>query len=294
MPDESPPDQGEPRHRADTGSVPVQAAKQLHKPWKWLIGGVAAALTAVLIATLSTLPEQLVDVPRLQDKVRTTDDLAITITRANDQGLWAMISRERFTMPLEQGSMTVTPAVMMEQIIAAGGADLGRLRLLMVLEGRSAQGLRVTDIRPVNVNRSAPPGGTRIYINDEGGPERTDALAFDLDKRTLVAQRLTKNEPAGRFFEGVTIPLPDREQVALILQFDLTKYELVTFDLQVTYLIGAEQRTKVFNDKGRPFAITGENCTAKNRFEYKSAYGWTPEGKIGEVPPPGKACKWRP
>jgi hypothetical protein len=161
------------------------------------------------------------------------------------------------------------------QLRAAGGADLDTLSIRVLLEGRRNQEVRVVDIYPVNIKREPPFSGTNFYMPPQaGGPNLQ--MIFDMAERFPRAREFAMNGetivPGDLFFRKATISLPDRAQDVLVIRAT-TKKQAISFELQVTYFVGGEQRQVVFNNNGKPFQVTATHCDAATHFaSYANAY----------------------
>jgi hypothetical protein len=167
---------------------------------------------------------------------------------------------------------------------AHGGVDVRKLSLRVVLEGRRNQEIRILDIRPVGVRRTAPANGTLFYLPPQGSTP-TMKMIVDFDDplpvlRTAVIGQGDELVGTDPFFEEKTIRLRDRERDVILLRATAERYS-VAFKLEVDYLIGATRKRLVIDDGGRPFRVTGMNCGAEPGIaSYASAYqlGTSPQG----------------
>jgi hypothetical protein len=90
---------------------------------------------------------------------------------------------------------------------AMGGADVDDLSIQLIVNGNSAQGVNVLDIRPVRLQRARPLGGTLFYTPSQGG-NATLRMMFDLDEPVPVARNITAvvDRDLGRVFAGHSYP----------------------------------------------------------------------------------------
>jgi len=153
---------------------------------------------------------------------------------------------------------------------AMGGADVDDLSIQLIVNGNSAQGVNVLDIRPVRLQRARPLGGTLFYTPSQGG-NATLRMMFDLDEPVPVARNIddppchevTQGDttscvvtsdpypqqplaadggggavyPGSPFFDNETIHLSDHEQQVINIRVQVTRSS-ATFDLEIDYIVG--------------------------------------------------------
>jgi hypothetical protein len=232
----------------------------------------------MVAGTLTGLSSQAIDIPAVRDLARSGLDIRIVseVIHDDDQGYTMAFPGTYRPTSQQQGNITNFEGNSLEafaaQLRGAGGADLGKLSIRALLEGRRNQEIRVVDIHPVNIKREPPFGGTLFYIPpQEGAP--TLQMVFDMDERFPHAREFTMDGdtivPGSPFFSKTTISLPDHAQDVLLIRA-ITKKQAISFDLQVTYFVGGEQREAIFNDNGNPFRVTTEHCDASTHF---ASYG---------------------
>jgi hypothetical protein len=144
---------------------------------------------------------------------------------------------------------------------AAGGVNVGKLTIRVVLEGHRNQQIRILDIHPVVVEKTQPLAGTLFSAPPQGG-SATMRMIIDFDQPNPIAREVLQNsdplDPKGGqpFFYNTTISLNDREQQVLFIRTRVERY-YVAFILQIDYRIGDENKTIQITDQGQPFRITG-------------------------------------
>jgi hypothetical protein len=268
----------------------------------WVGGLLVAALTSMIVGVLTGIPGQVFDVESVKDSVRPGPDFrsSVEIVNLADQGFSVAFPGAYRPSPGEArlaSRLDGNTAPQLDARLRAHGAvDLRKLSLRIALEGRSNEELRILDIRPVDVVRTAPVAGTLFYIPPQEGAA-TLRMIVNLDDplpvvRTAVigsGDELVGTRP---FFEENTIRLRDRERDVILLRATAERYS-VRFKLEVEYLIGAKRKHAVIDDDGRPFRVTGMNCTAEPGIaSYANAYelGNDPQGllRLVEAPDPSR------
>jgi hypothetical protein len=251
------------------------------RPFTWIVASILTAVGAIVAGTLTGLLNQVIDVPAAQDLARLGPDIRIIseVIHDDDQG-YTMVLPNRYQPTSHQQDIVSKflgneLEALTAQLRMAGGADLGKLSIRVLLEGRRNQEIRVVDIYPVNIKREPRFSGTIFHMPPQaGGPN--SQMIFDMDERFPRAREFAwKGEtivPGDLFFRKTTISLPDRAQDVLVIRATAKK-QSISFDLQVTYFVGGEQRQVVFNDNGKPFQVTATHCDAATHFaSYVNAY----------------------
>jgi hypothetical protein len=147
----------------------------------------------------------------------------------------------------------------------------------LILTGHSSKGVRILDIRPVALHRTAPLSGT-LYLMPPQGGNATIRMMFDLDQLNPRARQIGSSadpgagdprqqlagfiigvQPGNPFFDAETIHLADHEQQVLNIRMQITRF-YATFDLEVDYITGTDSSAVhelIVTDNGHPFSITG-------------------------------------
>jgi len=138
----------------------------------------------------------------------------------------------------------------------AGGADPQRTMLAVDVHGRLADTSAIIGMRAVVLSRTEPVEGAEAFC--EGGSEVSPLrLTFDLESRNPVAQRTTGSEDRPRlagplFVHNRQIQAAEHEDVPLLLAGVVTSH-VVTWRIEVTAMVGMNERTFTIDDHGRPF-----------------------------------------
>ncbi|MEV3925859.1 hypothetical protein [Actinomadura coerulea] len=157
---------------------------------------------------------------------------------------------------------------LINEVRAAGGANLDKLYLMVKLEGRRNQPLFVDDVRPVNIKRTQPYAGTLVDIPPQEGGEPFQMI-FNFDEFEPRARKVEDNgTPDGRpgdlFFNHHTITVKDGQQDSIAIK-SITTRTAVTFQIQIAYHLGGQPKTLTISNQGKPFALTPYNCTKRTK-----------------------------
>lgn len=208
---------------------------------------------------------------------------------------------------MTQPGAASSPAFLLA-VQAMEGADVDDLSIQLIVNGNSAQGIRIIGIRPVNLQRAKPLGGTLFYVPSQAG-NATIKMMFDLDELNPIARNIgdppchvvTQGDvtqcvvtsdpyprqplafyggngaeyPGSRFFDNETIHLDDHEQQILDIRAQVTHY-YAEFDLEIDYIVGnasGDIHQLVVGDHGHPFRVTGMPLGANpETVSYQAAY----------------------
>lgn len=208
---------------------------------------------------------------------------------------------------LTQGNVAGSPAFI-SAVQAMGGTDVDDLSVQLIVDGNNAQGVRIIDIRPVNLHRTEPLGGALFYVPSQAG-NATIEMMFDLDEPDPIARDIghppcrmvTQGDtvqcvvtydpfpqqplaayaangpvdPGSLFFDNETIHLADHEQQVLSIRAQVTHFS-ATFDLEIDYIVGnasGDIRKLIVSDHGSPFRVTGMPSGAKpGTVSYQEAF----------------------
>jgi hypothetical protein len=244
----------------------------------------------VITGALAGIPGQLFDVEAVKDRVRPGPDFrhSVEIVNLADQGYRIAVPGRYRPTPKEARLAERLDGVTAPQLDAElrshGGVDVQKLSLRIVLEGRSNEEVRILDIRPVAVRRTAPIDGTLFNVTPQGSTP-TLRMIVDLDDAVPVLRTAVigpRDELIGTrpFFEEKTIRLRDRERDVVLIRATAERYS-VAFKLEVDYVVGARRKRTVIDNRGRPFRVTGTSCTTEPGVaSYKRIYdlGTGPQG----------------
>jgi len=202
---------------------------------------------------------------------------------------------------MTQDSIATSPKFL-SAVQAMGGADVEDLTIQLIVNGNSAQGVRILDIRPVRLQRAKPLGGTLFDTPPQAG-NATLRMMFDLDEPVPIARNIGKPpcrmvtqgdtvqcvvtddpypqqpggdvDPGSPFFDNETIHLDNHEQQVLNIRAQVTQ-SFATFDLEIDYIVGnasGDIHQLVVSDHGQPFRVTGMSPGAKpGTVSYQAAY----------------------
>jgi hypothetical protein len=202
---------------------------------------------------------------------------------------------------MTQDSIADSPKFL-SAVQAMGGADVDDLTIQLIVNGNSAQGVRILDIRPVRLQRAKPLGGTLFDTPPQAGTA-TLRMMFDLDEPVPIARNIgdpscptvTQGDtvhcvvtndpypqqpggdvyPGSPFFDNETIHLDDHEQQVLNIRAQATR-SFAAFDVEIYYIVGnasGDIHQLVVSDHGRPFRVTGMPPGAKpGTVSYQAAY----------------------
>ena len=165
----------------------------------------------------------------------------------------------------------------LQELRSDGGVNVEASTVQLIVNGHSRQGVRIMDIRPVALRRTAALNGTLYLIPSQAG-NATIRMMFDLDERIPVARRIDSSadpaasdppqqlagfiigvQPGNPFFDAETIRLAANEQQVINIRMQATRF-YATFDLEIDYIIGTESNAVhklIVTDNGHPFSITG-------------------------------------
>jgi hypothetical protein len=146
---------------------------------------------------------------------------------------------------------------------AAGGVNLEKLTIRLVLEGRRNEEIRILDIQPVIVSRTAPLDGTLFFLPPQGAAP-TLQMATNLDVPIPVIDNVGSNgKPTHKpYFDAYSISLHDGEEQTLTIRAT-TEHFNVAFKLRVSYVIGNHEETKVIANNGQPFRVSAPHCNTR-------------------------------
>jgi hypothetical protein len=295
------------RRRKADAAARVSEPHLLRKSVKWVVGLVLAAVATLVTGVLTGIPAQLFDVPAVQDKLRSGPDFSAVadITYLDDEGR-SMATRssevsEQLLRALAQPMAAVAPEFL-ELARVAGGVNVEKLTIRVILEGRRNQQIRILGIRPVMVEQTPPLGGMLFNVPPQAG-DATMQMIIDFDRpNPVVREILPGSDPlsgpkGGRpFFDNNTISLRDREQQVLLIRAAVTWY-YAAFNLQIDYRIGDESRTMQISDHGQPFRVTGlhpgtepDTLSYERAFTLQSDFSLCPVANPHRITDSGLVC----
>ncbi len=268
----------------------------------WILGLVGAAGATLLTSTLLGIPAQLVDPSEAKDTLRSGPELSVgvEITQLDDEGLSKVVpgafQPSAHARQIISQSMGAVSPEFLSEVRSAGGINLEKLTLRLVVEGRRNQEVRILDIRPQIVERTPPVDGTLFDIPPQGGGA-TMKMFLDLDKAQPVVSEVIvtdENEPkAGpAFFGNTTISLKDREEQVIILRAVAIKYYAI-FNLIFEYRVGDQTKTMTVTNQGQPFRVTGPHLgSGPDELSYQEAFELQGDFSMCRVADP-RHISWR-
>jgi hypothetical protein len=249
----------------------------------WVGGLVVSALGALIVAFITGLPGELIDLNSAKDTIRPGPDLRarVDVLHLDDQGS-SMASAAAHNATDDELSALVpgnfdASERLSRDLRERGWLDVERLTLRVRLEGRSHREIRVVDIRPTDIRRAPPLGGTLFFMPPQEGAASIP-LILNMDSPRPVASAVARYDewgpvPGRPYFESTTIRLADREEDIVMIRATAQR-SAVRFRLKIDYLIGGELKSTVIDDDGRPFGITPLNCINRGIASYGVAYEW--------------------
>lgn len=263
--------------------------KAVRRPLSWLLAGAVAASTGVLIATLTSIPAQLVDVPALEDSIRSGQDIQATVDILNDDGSWTMAHPGRYDLasddPLLRGVSERAADTLVRKMRLAGGMDVNRLRVRILFEGRRSQEIQIVNVGLTDIERLPPVRGTLVDLGYQGSGVAHQQIAFDLNDPLPAARKLDPDGKVGDpYFKNYSISLHDREQVILLVNLRV-RNQTAKFRLKADYLIGGEMRSIRIDHNGVPFQVTSVVCNpdGSETGDYYHAYRMDSVDSVGQL-----------
>ena len=250
--------------------------------WRPLAALAAVAVTVVLVGLVTPLPSW-VNAHVFQSGHSAGPALTVTAepVTLEDQGNTMATADGSRPSPQILHQMTQPGAAaspkLLQELRSDGGVYVEASTIQLIVNGRSSQGVRIIDIRPVALRRTAPLGGT-LYLMPSQAGNATIRMMFDLDELNPLARQIGSSadpggadpqqqlagfiigvHPGNPFFDAETIHLADGEQQVINIRMQITRF-YATFDLEIDYVIGADSGTVhklTVTDSGHPFSITG-------------------------------------
>lgn len=277
---------------ATQASDPGLFRRSVGRPLRWVLGLILAAVATLVTSILTGIPSQLFNVPAIQDELRSGPDFSVAadIAYLDDEGR-SMATRatkvdEQLQRLLAQPGAAATPEFL-RLVRAAGGVNVEKLTIQVVLEGRRNQQIRILGIDPVVLEQTPPLSGTLFSAGPQGG-DPTMQMMIDLDHPNPAAREVLRDPGSGEpkaglpFFDNTTISLRDREQQVLLIRATATRH-YIAFNLQIDYRLGDESKTMQITDHGQPFRITGlhpgpepETLSYERAFELQGDFSLCP------------------
>jgi hypothetical protein len=287
---------------ASAASGQTQASQSQHPNRKRLVKGLiwaagvagATVITLLLTGVIPSVLNQFVNSAQLKDAIRPGQDIIVNESMYYPDGEGVplpvvVIGSYRPSAELvRELSHTGAAAslALQNQIRGADGVDVGNVFIRIVLQGNRNETIRILNIYPVDLRRSAPLDGVLFDINGQG-EDTNIQMGFNLDQP--VPQALNINNPdiltSQPFFEEHTISLADGEQSVLVVQASTTCYSS-SFDLAINYMVDGAMRTEILDNDGKPFAVTAYRYSKSGSFSY--AEDFELQGNFSVIPVSGR------
>jgi hypothetical protein len=144
-----------------------------------------------------------------------------------------------------------------DKVRALGGVDPLSSLVALIIEGRRAGGVTVTDIR-VNATCGTPLTGALIHLpKPGGGPQTNVRLVFDLDQPGMKALAVNPDRSTGaEYFLDNSIALAEDEQTVVMASVR-TRKQSCTFTFDVGASNGTATDWVKVDTGGRNLAVSG-------------------------------------
>lgn len=240
----------------DTAEGEVDAparAGTFGKAWKWLVGAIGAALAGLIATVVAGAWPHVDDVRR---DITDSGPLRVVIHVTGWEGEEAALAE-----PLTKGPdrFLLLRGMTLEQwddlLRRHKAARVAQMDLVIVVQGRRHETIRVIDVRPHILAAGPVLRGTCIHVPTNGGQETFEVKA-DLDH--LRPGYGTKDKPATFLPKSVDLNEGERATVEMSVLAKKRSYE---FDIEITYDYedGVTLRKMyVRQPNGDPFRVTGE------------------------------------
>lgn len=236
-------------------AIAIWLAARYSSPW------LAAAVAFVVLAVLSDVISQ--KTPAVLERVSGAEPLNVAV--GADIGFysdgWAVV------LPHDVGPREMPPQGIehlqaRNHLFEAGAFDLRQTHLLLTLEDRSVDSVRVTGLRSRVTRRDAPLSGA-VVRSPSAGEQRIVAAHFDLEREEAPA----RSDDGHEYFRDYTLTLGRGEsfmyKIIASAQRSSCEWELV-----LDYLHRGVQHQLVVDNAGRPFR------TAAPSPEVVASYEW--------------------
>lgn len=245
-------------------------------------------------------PREVVDVPAIQDGLRSGPELAVSVdmVQLDDEGL-SKVTRDDHRPDAQLTALMAEPgaatATGFDQALREVGAvNLETLTLRTVFTSRRNQQINIIGIEPEIVARTAPWSGTLFSAPPQAGSP-TMNMMFDMDRVRPQARDAVYDDasatikPGKPFFAQRTITLRDGKQQVVLVRAH-TERHYVSFRLRVTYMLGDDPKTLTVDDDGRPFELTASSDDASGTgSQYRRVFELQSDFSLCQTLPP-TAC----
>jgi hypothetical protein len=232
--------------------------------WPWLAGLVSFGLVLIVSSVISAR------VPSVIERVGGTDPLNVTV--GADVGFysdgWSVVlphDVDRRSRPPEG----IEHLQARNHLFEAGAYDLRETHLLLMLEGRSVDPVRITGIRSRVVARADGLSGA-VIVSPSAGEQRIVATYFDLEQDQAPA----RSEDGHEYFRDYTLTLGRGESLVytIIARAERSACE---WEIVLNYSHRGVDHERVVDHVGQPFR------TAATSKHLAGAYEWA-----WHTPPP--------
>lgn len=157
-----------------------------------------------------------------------------------------------------------------------GAVKVGSLDIVLNLEGRWSETVRIDDVTPVALDRQRPVAGT-LVCDPAAGSGNTERMHFDLDDTHPLARvdKSGHNDADQPYFANRSITLQQRELATVHITASTTRSD-VRFRLAVSMTAGTQHQTLTVDQNGSPFEVSaaanGGPLTIKSVGSYQNAY----------------------
>lgn len=248
---------------------------RLRKLWRgkavrWAAGAVLVIVIGILVLSRSSAPP----VPPLS--------IYSEPVQLGDQGLSMATAKgyqpsSQLLHLMSRPGAAVSPQFV-QDVRAGGGVNVEQISVRLLVQGHVSQGIRILDIHPVRLQRTAPLDGT-LFLDTSQGETPNIPMMFDLDEPVPLARDAIWNvnaqsgndlrqplpddfigpQPGRPFFDKATITLANGESRVIEIQVQVTRF-YVAFDLEIDYTVDGSDGTEmkaIVKDHSQPFRVTG-------------------------------------
>ena len=257
----------------------------LRRPRVWVTTAVTAVLIAAGLVVRDIAVSELINKDAVADQIRTAEGKpAIQVVRVERFKL--LDENQVFARPdgytLSRSDENRVADLFSDHAIdvidraETVGVPVEIATWRLYLRGNRNQSVRILDIRPVNLHRNPPAGGTLFDVPPQGG-EQTELMGIDVDTPQPVARSMHVTSGGigtyvygGPYFAEKTIKLSDREDQIIMFRAVTRKYD-ASFSLEIDYQLGDQKLTTTVDNNGQPFRVTGLACR-NGRLDYAHYY----------------------
>jgi hypothetical protein len=228
-----------------------------HYSWPWLAAVVSFVLLLVLSAVISE------KVPTVIERVGGTDPLNVTV--GADVGFysdgWSVV------LPHDVDGLTTPPEGIehleaRNHLFEAGAFDLRETHLLLMLEGRSVDPVRLTGMRSRVLARADPLSGA-VVVSPSAGEQRIVATYFDLEQDEAPA----RSDDGYEYFGGYTLTLGRGESFFYRI-IARAEHSACQWEIALSYSHRGAVHELVLDNAGQPFRTSAESEQVAGDYEW--------------------------